>query len=268
MGVRRAKLDFEGRFVQIPNEWLRDERLSRRARGLLAEIMTHRVGWHITIGSLQKAGTEGRDAIRSALNELKDAGYLRLLQSRGDKGRWNEVEYELTDPTTGDGFPDSGGFTDSGSTDSGESDTKNTIQQEHHLEDKDIRSIDDEFSEWWSLYPRKQAKLDALKAFKTARKTVDLETLLTGLRAYLLLNAGREKQFLKLPAGWLRDGRWLDDAIPTGVKSSVPVPPRKGEERECPVHAGYPIGNPSVHWSLQECRRCTQERIESMGSEF
>jgi hypothetical protein len=134
MGVRRTELPFEGQFTQIPNRWLRDERLSRRARGLLAEIMSHRVGWHVTISGLQKVGREGRDAIATALRELKDFGYVRLAQGRGDGGRWNEVEYELCDPDTGDGFSGSGGFTGtgsaaSGSTATGESDTKKNIQK-------------------------------------------------------------------------------------------------------------------------------------------
>lgn len=134
MGVRRTELPFEGQFTQIPNRWLRDERLSRRARGLLAEIMSHRVGWHVTISGLQKAGREGRDSIATALRELKDFGYVRLAQSRGDGGRWNEVEYELCDPATGDGFSGSGGFTGTGSAASGsaatgESDTKKNIQK-------------------------------------------------------------------------------------------------------------------------------------------
>jgi len=145
MGVRRTELPVDGNFTIVPNAWLRDPRLSRRARGLLGEIMTHRVGWHVTVSSLQKVGPEGRDSISTALKELRAAGYLTLLQSRGDHGRWNEVEYELTDPSTATGYSVSGGFTGSGSTasgsaGSGESGTKNTREQEDHLSEDEISS--------------------------------------------------------------------------------------------------------------------------------
>lgn len=135
MGVRRTELAFEDHFTQIPNGWMRDVRLTRRARGVLAEIMTHRVGWHVSVTGLAKTGPEGRDAIRKALDELKDAGYLEVSQSRGDRGRWNEVEYDLRDPFTADGFSVSGGFTGSGPAVSGESDTKKNISQEDQQEE-------------------------------------------------------------------------------------------------------------------------------------
>lgn len=128
MGITRTPMPFERDYVQIPNAWLRDERLSRRARGLLAELMTHRVGWHITIASLQKSGPEGRDAIRGAVIELAERGYLTRRQTQGASGRFNEIEYEITDPTAV-GKPDTGGFADDGSADVGESAPKNTSQK-------------------------------------------------------------------------------------------------------------------------------------------
>lgn len=148
MGIRRTLMKFETEFTQVPNAWLRDERLSRRARGLLAELMTHRVGWRVSIASLQKAGPEGRDALRAAVSELVAVGYLRLSQGRGERGRFNEIEYELCDPFTADGKSDTGGFTDIGVSDTGgftddgpaddgpadigESATKKNISPEHH----------------------------------------------------------------------------------------------------------------------------------------
>jgi hypothetical protein len=121
------------------------------------EIMSHSVGWHLTISSLQKAGKEGRDAIRTTVLELLECGYLERVQGRVEGGVFGEVEYalcipklvgksvsgELFDPsiyadTTADGFSGSGGSTGSGSTDvgsadDGESDTKKNISLEDHL---------------------------------------------------------------------------------------------------------------------------------------
>jgi DNA-binding Lrp family transcriptional regulator len=125
------------------------------------------------------------------------------------------------------------------------------------------RSFEDEFAEWWGLYPRKQAKVDAFKAFKTARKTEPFELLLSGLRTYLLMNAGQPKNFLKLPAGWLRDGRWADEAVEASTGTSKP--PRKGEEQECPVHKGYPVLNPQQEWPHWKCVRCRREQTEGLG---
>lgn len=153
MGVKRTRLEFERDFTQIPNGWMRDKRLTRRARGLLAEITTHRVGWRITLAGLVASGPEGRDAIAATINELRDAGYLVRSQSQGERGRFKEVEYELCDPSTATGFSGSGeeqdvtsrdelstgvtatGFTVSGPTVSGPAATGESAPKEDHLEE-------------------------------------------------------------------------------------------------------------------------------------
>lgn len=97
MAVKRTALAFESNFTRVPNEWLRDRRLSRRARGLLAELMTHTVGWEITTESLIEGGTEGRDAILKAVAELEAYGYLTRMQARKG-GKFQGVDYTITDP--------------------------------------------------------------------------------------------------------------------------------------------------------------------------
>lgn len=84
----------------VRNAWARDSRLSRRARGLLVELLSHRDGWTTTIEQLVRNGPEGRDAIHTALRELRDLGYLRLEQARGDRARLGTVEYVIAQPPT------------------------------------------------------------------------------------------------------------------------------------------------------------------------
>ena len=100
--IERTELPFESHFVQIPNAWLRDKRLTRKARGLLAELLTHRVGWVVTVEALAEGGPEGRDAIMSALGELERAGYLQRKRERDEGGRLRGARYTITEPPTSD----------------------------------------------------------------------------------------------------------------------------------------------------------------------
>lgn len=102
MSIRRARLSFDDKYAQIPNAWMRDKRLSRKARGLLAELLTHSVGWEITIESLVNSGPEGRDAIRSTIRELEQNGYLRRTRRRREDGTLSGSDYELTEPAAGE----------------------------------------------------------------------------------------------------------------------------------------------------------------------
>lgn len=85
--------------VRMPNAWARDERLSRRARGLLAELLSHQDGWKTSVDQLVSKGPEGRDAIHKALAELRALGYLELEQHRVAGNRMSEVTYTICEPS-------------------------------------------------------------------------------------------------------------------------------------------------------------------------
>lgn len=94
----------------IPNAWLRDARLSRRARGLLVELMSHRPGWIISVASLQEGGPEGRDAVLGAIRELEAAGYLLRARERREDGTLGAADWVIQAPAEApmDGKPVTG----------------------------------------------------------------------------------------------------------------------------------------------------------------
>lgn len=102
MTIQRRRLQFEANFTQIPNQWLRDDRLTYPAKGLLGELMSHEPGWRISQASLVTEGAPGvkavsRHAVRLMVGELVETGYLVTEQSRNGN-RYGEVNYYLTDP--------------------------------------------------------------------------------------------------------------------------------------------------------------------------
>ncbi len=209
MGVKRTALAFEGQFTQIPNEWVRDQRLSRKARGVLAEIMSHSVGWHVSVNGLVKSGPEGRDAIKAALAELKDADYLQVSQTRGKGGRWNEVEYELCDPATADGLSVTGGLAANGLTASGQSAPKNTIS----IEDHQLEVLSGLLDELWKMWPaaRRSTRKVVEKSLRTALKSVDAQTLRTAVEQHSRVWSSwpsSDVQYVPLLSTWLNQERW------------------------------------------------------------
>lgn len=67
-----------------------------------------------------------------------------------------------------------------------------------------------DFDEWWTVYPRKEAKEDARAAYLKARRGIDASTLWQAAKAYAA-KPGREPKFTKLPATWLNKGCWADE---------------------------------------------------------
>jgi len=119
---------------------------------------------------------------------------------------------------------------------------KNTVQ-------KPAPDCLSEFEIWWTGCWRKQAKPDAFKAFKAARKDTSLEALVAGASAYKLMNIGNDKGVMKMPAGWLRDRRWEDEQIVNATKTTTTNQPS-----ECDRHIGYPL----------PCDRCERDRTENL----
>jgi uncharacterized protein YdaU (DUF1376 family) len=85
-----------------------------------------------------------------------------------------------------------------------------------------------EFMTFWSAYPNKVKKFEALKAWEKAIKTDDPSTIINGLRNFKFPD---DPQFNPHPSTWLNQKRWLDE--PTG--SNVVKIPLTDEERRAKI---------------------------------
>ena len=93
--VRVSKRD---RWVTIDKTGLEDSRLSFKAKGLLAFLLSKPDNWQARISHLAKVGPDGNTAVRSGLNELEEYGYLIRKPVRNDDGtikEWESIIYEI-----------------------------------------------------------------------------------------------------------------------------------------------------------------------------
>jgi hypothetical protein len=209
MPLIRGHHSFDDHFTQIPNDWLRDSRLSLKAIGLLAQIMTHVPGWNMSINSLSNRNNAGRDQIRTAISELEEFGYLTREQSRED-GRFSETIWRTSDPTD---IPLSENPT------TGNPTTKNTITKEQQTKNNERTYSDSEFESFWSNYPKKVDKGAAVRAFKKALKTSPAVEIIEGAKGYAEDPNLPDKQFIKHPATWLNAEAWNNGPLPARKKT-------------------------------------------------
>lgn len=116
MSVHRlAKYQTDDPFTRVPNAAIEDERLDLRSRGLLVFMLSKPDGWTFRERALAKQAGVGRDQVRSAMQKLIEAGYVRRRwEARDDRPPAMVTEvYDRAQDATSDiqpkvGFPEVG----------------------------------------------------------------------------------------------------------------------------------------------------------------
>lgn len=141
MPLIRGHHSFDDHYTQIPNDWVRDSRLSLKAIGLLAQIMSHKPGWNLSIRSIARINETGVGTIKSAVEELEQFGYLQRSQNQLHNEDGTFADYVWT---TADPFQNPVTV----KTAHGKQDTKNTIDKKTITKENTNRAsqIPDDFS--------------------------------------------------------------------------------------------------------------------------
>lgn len=84
-------------YTTISNVFLRDIRLSCKAKGILAVIMGLPDDWDFSIRGILSITKEGRDAVYSAIKELKDHGYCEVSEQKDNNGKFKGYSYCFSD---------------------------------------------------------------------------------------------------------------------------------------------------------------------------
>ena len=203
MPLIRGHHSFDDHFTQIPNSWLRDRRLSLKAIGLLAQLISHAPGWSLSINSLAAYNGVSKDSVRSAIKELEDLGYLVKQQERSEGGRYAESTWKTSDPTESP-------LTEKPLTENPT--PKNTITKEEQLKNNERTNTD--FERFWEVYPKRTDKGAARRAFTRAIKKADVEFIILKAKAYADDPNLPDKKFIKYPASWLNAEAWDNGPLP------------------------------------------------------
>lgn len=212
MPIIRGKHSFDGQFTQIPNAWLRDKRLSYKARGLLAELMSHAPGFEVSRERLSRSGQDGDRAVRTAIAELESAGYLERSQSRSSTGQMGAAVWITKDP-----FAPSVQNAPAGNAPAGNATSKN--KEDKKIEVKKGSYAQDElerlFDSFWQKYPRHVGKSKARQVFVKLLETgTDAQDLIAGAERLAADPNLPPMQYVPHATTWLNREGWNDDPYP------------------------------------------------------
>jgi len=108
------------------------------------------------------------------------------------------------------------------------------------------------FEDFWNVWPRKDAKADARRAWNRAVKRADADMILRAATVYAESPYRPEKQFVPYGASWLNKDRW-DDPAP-----EAPESPRTG-----PSGPNRPLTNTEAAFQLAAQMRAERQAREA-----
>lgn len=217
-------------YTIMSNYHLRERDMSLKAKGLLSVILSLPSDWDYSIAGLVAISKENETAVKSALNELKRFGYLKVTKQMPNETESGRIEYAYDiyeQPCAKIAQEnlsiDKQGIENLGVENQGQLNTNKTITNNKIINykennDQPAKPSDHEllieFEELWQHYPRKQGKAKALEAYKRARKAgVDKTTVLDGITRYnAQIKANKTKsKYIMQGSTWFNGKRWEDE---------------------------------------------------------
>ncbi|UVF14230.1 helix-turn-helix domain-containing protein [Limosilactobacillus fermentum] len=156
-------------FTQVDNRVIGDKRMSLKALGLFTYMWSKPDDWEFYVSVISNDFKDGRDSIRSAINELINLGYVKRTRKHKENGQLASYDYILFDepktekPSQAVTYD---GKTYVGKTYVGKSATTNTNLTNDWLIDNKLSSLPEKLGEterqWGMLSTKTKGSLEGL----------------------------------------------------------------------------------------------------------
>lgn len=215
-----VRVNHNTNYTVMSNHHLRNMNLSLKAIGLLSKILSLPPEWDYTIEGLAAICKDGVSAVKSALKELKDEGYLVVTKMMPDKTKSGRIEYiydifeqpqkkQALEKQEVENLPVENQAIENRRQLSKEILSKDELSKEELKTD-----YKEEFENLWSLYPNKKGKTNALNDYIKARKAgVAFDAVLAGVYNYIeYINMEKTpERYIKHGSTWFHQHCWEDD---------------------------------------------------------
>ena len=201
-------------FTTIDNNIFKNQNLSNKATGLLCLMLSLPDDWDFSIEGLMKLKKDNRSAIRTALYELEEEGYLHRERDRNEKGILTNTIYDIYEvPMLENRTLDEPKF---------EKPTleKPTLENRTQLNTNNIKDLNklnkeiykERFEEFYKAYPKHLKKAEVEKWFyKNKPDEVLFKTIMDQLEKFKSCREWNKQQFIPYPSTWLNQKRWEDE---------------------------------------------------------
>lgn len=207
-------------YTVMSNHHLRNMELSLKAIGLLSKILSLPPEWDYTVEGLAAICKDGVTAVKSALKELKDCGYLVVTKKMPNETESGRIEYiydifeqpqekQAEEKQEVENLP-----LEILPVENMRQLNIDVLSKEELSKDQSKTDYKAEFEELWKLYPNKKGKGNAMGDYIRARKAGALYSdVRQGIMNYVnYIRLERiEERYVKHGATWFHQKCWQDD---------------------------------------------------------
>lgn len=204
----------ENPFVMIDKTFLSDNRISWKAKGILAYLMSKPDNWKIIIKDLIKQSTDGETSVYSGLKELEKNGYITRKKLRDECGKFKCVEYTVYErpilPNTDEsstlstsGFSKCGNFKYGNSKSGKSSTTNNTTLLNNNVTNNNYNKHKDIVANSLNL-KNKDLEKDVQKLILVYKKLFNVKDKNIPYNVFNLIKSVQDIQYMKQAIKYLK----------------------------------------------------------------
>lgn len=224
-------------YTTISNVFLRDKELSLKAKGLLATILSLPENWDFSIKGICATIKEGTTAVYSAINELKEHGYCKVVTYRNEKGMIVGNDYTFYEDPSMENL--NVGNQTQINTNISLPNTKYTDNKEKNKEEETNKEL---FEQCWIAYRRKGKKGKSLQYWKKLTES-EKQMVLPHIKAYV---TSRELQYQQDFERYLRDKTFTTIVF---LKNKVIYDPTRLDKKDKANEVYMPLTDGALSWN-------------------
>lgn len=228
----------QGEFTQIPNEIIRNPKLSCKAKGVLNILLSNREGWRSYVKTIEGMMKETIITINTALKELELFGYLLRIRYRNKTTKvWRGSFWAYTDKPFVFDIQEHFATLDKQEL---EPHYKNPVVGNPNMVNPDMgfhrliilnskkikennsnklysaKIIKSQFDNFWKIYPKKTDKGKSKTKWnqlcgKPKNEKPDWKEIKLAIINQKKSDRWQDMKFIPNPTTWLNQSRWLDD---------------------------------------------------------
>ena len=224
-------------YTTISNVFLRDKELSLKAKGLLATILSLPEDWDFSIKGICATIKEGTTAVYSAIDELKEHGYCKVVTNRNEKGMIVGNDYTFYEDPSMENL--NVGNQTQINTNISLPNTKDTDNKEKNKEEETNKEL---FEQCWIAYRRKGKKGKSLQYWKKLTES-EKQMVLPHIKAYV---TSRELQYQQDFERYLRDKTFTTIVF---LKNKVIYDPTRLDKKDKANEVYMPLTDGALSWN-------------------